>query len=177
MTVVKNWIENTEGVAAAEAALIFPLLLTILLGVFDMGNAVLANQKTIRASQVTGDLITRMREVTNNDINEAIEAGRLALMPMPTDQYGVDIVSIRFDEDAQGEIVWRETQNMSPMDDVLSKVSALATPNEGVVVVASEYNFEPVFTGFVINAVPMQEIAFTRGRLSPVVCQQGAPGC
>lgn len=177
MMFLTRWIKDTKGVAATEAALIFPILLTILLGVFDMGNAVLSNQKTIRASQVTADLITRMREVTSNDIDEAIEAGRLALMPFDTGEYGIDIVSIRFDEDSTPEIVWRETQNMSPVNTVLSDVNALATPNDGVVVVAAQYNFEPVFAGFIIDSIPMQEVAFMRGRLSSVVCQEGAPGC
>lgn len=175
--ILRQWISDIQGVAAAESALIFPVLLTILLGVFDMGNAVLANQKTIRASQVTADLITRLREVTNVDIEEAVDAGRLALTPLETAQYGVDIISIRFDENADAEIVWRETRNMNPVQNVLSNVSALATPNDGVVMVASQYNFEPVFAGFVIDTVPMQELAFTRGRLSSVVCQSGAPGC
>lgn len=177
MNLIKRWIEDKTGLAATEAALIFPVLLTILLGVFDVGNAILADQKTIRASQVTADLVTRLREVSGSDVEEAIKAGQLALMPFQGSDYGVDIVSIRFDENANAEIVWRETRNMSPIDTVLSDVSALAAPNDGVVVVSSQYDFEPTFAGFVMNSVMMQEVAFARGRLSAVVCREGAAGC
>ena len=173
----RYWKNDTHAHAAAEAALIFPVLMTMLLGVFDVGNAILANQKTIRASQVTADLITRAREVVDADIDEAIEAGRLALTPLPITEYGVDIISIRFDEDAMPEIVWRETRNMSALDNILDNVAALAAPNEGVVVVAANYNFTPLFAGFVIDRVAMQELAFARGRLSSVVCKEGEPGC
>ncbi len=171
------WIKNQDGHAGMEAALIFPVLMTLLLGVFDVGNAILANQKTIRASQVTADLVARMREVHNQDVREAVNAGRLALSPLDTRGYGVDIVSVRFDDSAIPEIVWRETKGMSPVDNVLDTLDGLAVAGEGVVVVTSHYNFTPVFAGFIINEVDMQEVAFARGRLSPVVCRQGAPLC
>lgn len=166
---VSRWLGSEDATAAVEAALVFPILLTLLLGTFDMGNGILANQKTIRASQVVADLITRERSVDTNDINEAVEAGRLAFETMSSDTYGVDIVSIRFDDDADPEIVWRETRDMSPVADVLTNVASLAEAGNGVVVVTVEYLFEPIFAGFIVDEMPMQETAFTRGRRSAVV--------
>lgn len=163
------WRKGEDAVAATEAALIFPILLTLLLGVFDMGNGVLANQKTIRASQVVGDLIARTNIVDDTELAEAVTAGRLALEPLPTDSYGVDIVSIRFDDDANAQIVWRETQNMSPVSDVLSRVDALASAGSGVMVVSVKYEFEPTFASFVTDGFTMQETAFTRGRNTAVI--------
>jgi Flp pilus assembly protein TadG len=167
--ILTRWAQARDAVAAVEAALVFPILLTLLLGTFDIGNGILANQKTIRASQVVGDLITRERNVETASINEAIEAGQLALSPMDVSTYGVDIVSIRFDGNAVPVIVWRETRGMTPLTDVLDRVQDLAEPGNGVVVVTVRYQFEPVFGGFVVDAIPMQEIAFTRGRKSAVV--------
>ena len=167
------WIkvrDDEKGVALAEAGLIFPLLMTIMLGTFDVGNAVLANQKTIRASQVTADLITRDRAVTPTDIDDAVYAGELALVPFPTSSsYGVDVVSIRFDEDADAEIIWRETVNMSPVASVLTDVEALSEADSGVVMVTSQYRFEPIFAGFVIDEFVMEEVAFARGRRSATI--------
>lgn len=167
--IARRWIKSEEGLAAVEAALIFPILLTLLLGVYDMGNGILANQKAIRASQIVADLITRERTVSAADIDEAVEGGQLAFETMTSETYGVDIVSIRFDDDAEAEIVWRETRGMSPIDDVLGRVESMAEADNGVVVVAVRYNFEPLFAGFVVNEIPMQEVAFARGRKSAVV--------
>lgn len=165
----RQWYRGEEALAATEATLVFPILLTLLLGVFDMGNGILANQKTIRASQVVGDIITRSSSVSDIEIQEAIEAGRLALEPLDASSFGIDIVSIRFDEDSNAEIVWRETQGMPASDSVLESVAPLAEANNGVVVVTVKYVFEPVFAGFIVNDIPMTEVAFTRGRKSPVV--------
>jgi len=160
----KRWLRSEDGMAAVEAAMVFPILLTLLLGTYDLGNAVLANQKTIRASQVVADLITRNSSVDTAMINDSIDAGELALEPFPTASFGVDIVSISFDDAGAASIDWRETQNMTPLADVLTRVAALSESGDGVLVVATEYDFEPIFAGFLINTISMQEVAFARGR-------------
>lgn len=164
---------DEQGTALVEAGLVFPVLLTMLLGTFDVGNAILANQKAIRASQVTADLITRNRVVNDTIIDDSIEAGELSLTPFPVEtNFGVDVVSIRFDEDEEPEILWRETRNMSADESVLTDVASLADANNGVVVVNVLYRFEPVFAGFVINEFIMSEVAFSRGRKSATVTKE-----
>jgi Flp pilus assembly protein TadG len=167
-----RWGRCEEGLAALEAAYIFPVLLVLLLGTFDLGNGILASQKAIRASQVTADLVTRNIVARSSDIDEAIEAGRLALSPFPTDSYGVDIISIRFDSAARASIAWRETRNMASSDGILQRVESLAEPNGGIMVVVVEYLFEPAFAGFVVGEIPIQEVAFSRGRKSAVVSRE-----
>ena len=39
----------------------------------------------------------------------------------------------------------------------------------GVVVVAVNYDFDPIFAGFIVDDILMQEISFARGRKTPVV--------
>ena len=166
---IKRWQQDVRGLAAVEAALIFPILLTLLLGLYDMGNALLVNQKTIRASQVVADLVTRDSVASTDDINEAVSAGELAFLPFSSAGFGVDIVSIRFDEAENPEIVWRETRDMDPVSNILDAVEALAEPDGGVVVVSAEYLFEPMFAGFITDRFTMNERAFARGRRGAVV--------
>lgn len=166
---IKNWWKNCQGVATVEAAMIFPVLLVLLVGTFDLGNGILAGQKTIRASQVTADLITRTTTVDATDIQEAYRAGELALQPFDTTNYGVDIISFSFDDEATAEIVWRETIGMNPINNAVDYVTSLAEPNSGVVMVVSVYEYEPAFAGFVVDNIPMTERAFARGRRSAVV--------
>ncbi|MCB9983496.1 MAG: pilus assembly protein [Rhodospirillales bacterium] len=165
----KDWFKSEDGVAAVEAALVFPIMLVLLLGMFDLGNGILANQKTIRASQVAADLIARSSVVDMEMIYDAIDASELALDPFDTTSYGIDVVSLRFDDDANPVIEWRETRNMTPLADVETRVADLAQAGEGVLVVAVNYDFEPLFGGFVIHDIAMQEIAFARGRQGAVI--------
>ncbi|MGH1402920.1 MAG: TadE/TadG family type IV pilus assembly protein [Alphaproteobacteria bacterium] len=171
---ISRWKHEESAIAAVEAALIFPVMLTVLMSIYDFGNAILANQKAIRASQVVADLIARENVVDDADVSEAIEAGRLAFEPLSNDSYGVDIVSIRFNEDAEAEIVWRETENIASLPDAMASVEALETANDGVVMVTVDYKFEPLFAGFIIDTFDMRETAFSRGRSSPVITRDGS---
>lgn len=172
MAAFKRWKEEVRAVASVESALIFPVMLLILMAVYDLGNAILMNQKAIRASQVVADLVTRENVATEDIISESIEAGKLAFEPKSSESYGVDIVSIRFDEDAESEIVWRETYNMSEVSGVLSKVEPLAAADEGVVVVSVVYEYEPLISGFVVGEIDMMETAFSRGRSKSVITRE-----
>jgi Flp pilus assembly protein TadG len=167
---LRQWCCRKDGTAAVEAALVFPLLLVMLLGTYDMGNAILSDQKLIRASQVTADLVTRERSVDSAALDEAVEGGELAMTPQNIETYGVDIVSVSFDNNSNPSILWRETRgNITPDPDILNRVTELAEPNGGVVIVVVEYTFEPIFGDFVFGDIPMQEVAFARGRQSAVV--------
>lgn len=164
-----RWARDENGVAAVEAGLLFPVMLTLVLGMVDIGNAILSNQKTITSSQLAADLIARKEAVSTADINDAVEAARLAIEPFPTTTFGIDIVSIRFDEDGAPQVIWRDTRNMGPNDNAVASTATFGEPGEGVVIVSVVFRYEPVFAGFVIDEIPMMEVAFVRGRKSPVV--------
>lgn len=169
LNIFKNWTRDEDAVAATEAALIFPILLTMLLSLLDIGNAVLTSQKTIRSSQIVADLLARTNVVDDNELADAVQAGQLSFEPFSTESYGYDIVSIRFNDDGNAEIVWRETQNMEALSNPLQQAAALSASGGGVLMVAVKYDFEPAFAGFVAEEVQMQEIAFARGRNTGVI--------
>lgn len=171
----KKWLKSEKAFVAVEASFIFPILFTMLVGINDLGNGILASQKTIRSSQVLADLVTRDRTISMTDVEEAIMAAELALQPLPTgaELFGVDVVSVEFDMNSQPQIVWRETRNMTPVPDILDDLESLAEPNTGIIIAVSRYVYTPWAVGFVIDEIIMQEKAFARGRKSSVVDLEG----
>ena len=175
---IRRYFRDSDGSAAVEASFIIPILIVLFFGTMDMGRAVMTNQKTIKASQVAADLITREIQVSDSDVTEAIDAATLSLQPYDDDNLEFDIISVRFLEDSTPEIVWRETTpGMTAINDVIARVTPIAAPGSGVVVVVARYEYEPIVAGLVLDSIPMEEVAFARGRRSEVVCRDGAPGC
>lgn len=174
---IRTYLDARDGVAAMEAVLVFPILITLLLGTLDLGRGIMSNQKTIKASQVIADLVTREVVIDSSGVNEAITAGKLSLAPYDAESLAFDVVSFRFLDDGTPQIVWRETRNMSPISDPAARVEPIAEAGSGVVMVVANYKYEPIFSDFVIGDINMQEIAFARGRRSAVVCMNGAEGC
>lgn len=162
-------LKDHSGVAAIEAALIFPTLVMMLVSMVDIGHGLLSNQKVITAAQVTADLITRESNPSLEDRANAILAGQLVVKPYSLDTYEYSVVSYEFDASGDPEVVWQETSGVGISDAAIANLSDLGGPGEGVVAVEIYYTYQPFFTGFVIGPINMREVAYLRGRQSPVV--------
>lgn len=169
---IMRWKSQTQGAALMEAAILFPVLLTMLFGVYDIGHAITVNHKMITASQVAADLIARTPTVSTEELNQAIEAAGLAMAPYADGaSIGIDVISVRFDEDDEPQQVWRRTRNMSTDDNAgaLEKSTGLGTEGEGALIVTVLYDYVPTFGNIVIKSFRLRETAFARGRRSSVV--------
>jgi Flp pilus assembly protein TadG len=163
--VLKKWFRDDGGVAAIEAGFLFPVMLTILCGMIDMGAALVTNLKVTNAAQIVADLLARDRFTNDAQIDDAVVAGRLALNPYNTASYGVDIVGIQYvGVTLTPTVRWRETVNMEENEDVLERSLGMGLQNEGVIAVTVNYRFRPFFAGFVMNEIQMSEESYVRGR-------------
>lgn len=169
MVIIRKWLEDAAGTAIAEFALIFPLMMTMLLGVFELGNAIAVNQRTIAASQIVADLIARNITVDDAMIDEAIRAAELAIAPYETTDFGIDIISVQYDENDEPQEVWRETRNMVGSEADADRAIGLGVEGDGALVVITQYIYRPFFGGMVIDEFTMREAAFARGRRTAVV--------
>lgn len=166
---LKNFIRNEEGVSFLETAILFPVLLSMLMAVYDLGQGVVVNQKTVAASQIIADLITRQEVVDTDTVTDIVNAGELALAPYTVVPFGYDIASVEFDEESDPVVLWRMTENMSQSDTAIESTTGLGEEGEGVVVVSVQYSYEPYFSNFVVDQFDMTERAFLRGRKSATV--------
>lgn len=162
---LKKFLRREEANAAIEAGFLFPVMVAILCGMIDIGVALLTNLKVTTSTQIVSDLLARDKSVNDAQIEDAINAGRLALFPYDTDSYGVDIVGIQYVGTGLVPTVrWRETLNMDENPDVLERSEGLGLQNEGVIAVTVEYFFRPYFAGFMLDDIQMHEEAYVRGR-------------
>lgn len=171
----RRWRDETRAVAAIESAILFPVMITLLMGVFDIGNGIAVNQKAITSSQVMGDLLARYQVVDMNTIDDIIIAGRMAIEPYPTATWGYDIVSVEFDDDEAPEVLWQRTANMTANEAALDSTEIIAEAGDGVVIVSVAYTYRPFFSNFIVNDISMQEVAFLRGRRSTTVLCTDCP--
>lgn len=166
---IRSWIANDDGVAMVEAVMLFPPMLTLLLGVYDLGNGIILSQKTITASQVAADLISRNKTMNTSNLSDIIEGSKLAFEPYSHSDYGVDIVSVQFDSNKNPQILWRRTENMSPNNNAVNSVKGLSATGDGMVIVTVVYKYVPKFAHVFTGQMDFSEVAFARGRRSATV--------
>ena len=164
-----RYSQDESGLSVVEMGILFPVLLSMMMAVYDLGQGIVVNQKTMAAAQIIGDLVTRVEVVDFDMVTDVINAGELALAPYSTVTFGYDIASIVFDEDSDPVILWRVTENMDQSDSAINSTEGLGEEGEGVVVVSVAYEYVPYFSSFVIDSFNMTERAFLRGRKSATV--------
>jgi Flp pilus assembly protein TadG len=166
---------SQHGMAALEMALIFPVLMLILLGVYEYGTAFVLNQKAISSSQMMADLIARQITVTDEDIDNVVQAGLETMAPFSESDYAYDVVSIYFNgevDDVKANICWRRFSGMEPVVNVLTRAAPLANLGEGVVMASVSYVYKPLMGAKLFRPIKVTETAFSRGRRSSVVSLQ-----
>lgn len=167
--ILSRWVKEEKATAMMEAVMIFPVLISLLMGLFDLGFGIALNQKTITSSQIASDLISRNKSVTIDDVDNIINASKVTFEPYSLNEFGIDIVSIEFDEDGNPQILWRETRDMSPNDSAVNSTVGLGTEGEGMIIVTVKYRYTPTFAYVFTESFGLQEVAFSRGRRSPTV--------
>lgn len=166
---IRSYLHNEEGVAAVEAALTLPVLMVLMAGVYDVGQAIVINQKTVVAAQIVGDLIARSQIVDTADLEDIVTAGALAIEPYDSTALGYDIVSVSFDDDGTATALWRVTEGMGQNQEALTKAEEVAEAGEGVIVVTTSFNYTPAFSHYFLNDINLSEVALLRGRRSAVI--------
>ncbi len=172
----KRWLDEEKATAFTETVILMPVLVSMLMACYDLGQGITTNQKVIGAAQVMGDLIARERNIDMVGLQDVIIAGELVLQPYSTANFGYDIASVEFDVDGSPIVLWRVTDNMAENDDAIASTEGLGAPGEGVLVVTTAYTFDPYFSHFVVDEINMQEVAFLRGRRSSTIECADCPG-
>lgn len=170
----RRWARERSGVVGAEFALVLPVMVALLFGVYDLGTAIVINQKAIASAQIMADLVSRSVAVTQDELDDIVFAGVEAMRPYAATPFSYNILSVRFtddEDDPEPEVCWDAGQ-LETTDAMLESTEPLALAGEGVVVVTVEYDYEPVFATYLMDNLHMSEAAFSRGRRSPVVSFQ-----
>ena len=161
----KRWAREDEAVAAIEAGILFPLMLSILMGVVDLGVALTINEKVVNSGHMMADLLAREDDINDAEFTDIIVSGQLVIQPYDIAPFGYDIAGIQFvDEEAIPTVMWRETFNMDQNGDIESESEDLGIENEGVLAVTVHYTYTPFFTTFVVGEIEMEEVSYARGR-------------
>jgi len=170
---IKSWWHREDGVAAIEAAMLFPIMVGLMAGSYDLGTGIILNGRTITATQVVADLISRNKTAKITDVNDAIEAAKLVYQPYDLNNFGIDIASVEFDSKKKPVVLWRETRSMTPNDAAVNSLVGVGEEGDGMVVVSVQYKYAPVFAKYFTGNYDMLEVSFARGRRSPTVTWGG----
>ncbi|MBL0942436.1 MAG: pilus assembly protein [Alphaproteobacteria bacterium] len=169
MKYVRHYFKNTSGATAVEFALIVPLLLIILSGMFEVAMYIFLHNKISRVSGTMSFLASRPG-VTETSLKTLMDAADVIAKPFNFNLNGGIIISqINVNPDATMTIAWQRKTGIGA-----SRIGAAGNapsnlPNniqlksgQNLIIAEAFYNYEPfIFNYYTFNSVIYKISTFT----------------
>ncbi|HVY12775.1 MAG TPA: TadE/TadG family type IV pilus assembly protein [Alphaproteobacteria bacterium] len=103
-----HFLNDQRGTAFLEMAISLPFLLTLLLGVMEISNFVMANERTDKMAYTIADLVSQNENVTTSDLNSIMDASAQIMKPLPFGARGhVIITAVHRDPGGSPYVAWQ----------------------------------------------------------------------
>ncbi|MEX2650540.1 MAG: TadE/TadG family type IV pilus assembly protein [Alphaproteobacteria bacterium] len=173
MTRLLDFIRDQRAVAASEFALILPVMLLLLLGTVEVGNALLMHRKITAATQTGADLTAQATALDDADITNLFGAMDAILEPFPLGPARYVIESV-VDDGGANVIEWVDVDGGDGGDpgDAVDIPEGLVLPGGSVIVVEVSYDYAPVFADLILDTFTISDVAYLRPRRTVKVIRQ-----
>jgi Flp pilus assembly protein TadG len=176
----RGLVDDRRGTAAIEFALIFPVMLALFFGSFEITNLLMLNLKLTAATEDASDLLAQTRSSQNNvapsDLNNYWTAATMELSPYASAPYttaGLQLAfaSITFNAGTgAAQIIWHNEQNgATPISTAALPQSVLQPLNNGsgtdsVIMVQSQITYSSPLSWVLGKTYTLADIAYNRPR-------------
>jgi Flp pilus assembly protein TadG len=147
-----------DGVVSIEAALLFPVMILLLLGMIDIAQLLSAQRKATTATSAIVDLTTQVSNFTNKtQMNQFIDAVDSILQPYSTSDIKIELFNYRPNGN-NVNLDWSHARGSCggpPSNMTTAELKKLTEEENDILVGRVCLNFRPI-VGYVLGAGPMQ---------------------
>lgn len=158
-----------SGNALIEAALVFPILLGLFLGVSEFSEAFTVSRRLQGAAHTAADLVARMQTVTAQDLDGIKTMIDETMKPYSVASLGLIVTSVVADEDGTTTVEWSDTRGVAVSPHAVGAVlilpAGVAPPQASVIFAEAKYLFQSTLATMIVGTVPLHAQAYQRPRL------------
>jgi Flp pilus assembly protein TadG len=111
LTYVRSLLKARDGVSAIEFALIFPLIVALLAGTVDFGQALMADRKINQVVATATNLIALKSLWTTSDVDKIMAGTASILQPFNTSNLTLVVGVVTIDTSNNAKVVWSRAYN------------------------------------------------------------------
>ena len=176
---------DRSGAVLVEFSIITPVLILLLFGVVDFGQAMTIDRRLSTVANSMADLVARTDSITGDELSDIREIVKEIIKPFPltdsqsNEKLGVLITSIATDSDDVTEVKWTcaSGANVSgserPIGPYSSLPAGLADTNSSIIETVVRYEFTPTI-GFLLGNYTIEKAAYFRPRVAIEVDNPGS---
>jgi Flp pilus assembly protein TadG len=102
----KRFAKDSAGVSAIEFVLIFPILVALLAGTVDFGQALMVSRKMNQISSTLGDMIAQSSSWTTSSANAIITGTTTIIQPYSTSTLTIKLAVVDVASDLSAKVNW-----------------------------------------------------------------------
>ena len=167
---------DRSGNILVEAALAFPILVMLLLGVSEFSEAFTASRRIAAAAHTAADLVARTQSVTSDDLSGVKAMVDETIKPLPTAKLGLVITSVVADGANATTVAWSEALGTGVTaygsGAAISVPAGLTFPKGALVLAEVRYEFQSTLSAMFVGSVPLQAKAYHVPRYSSQVVKK-----
>jgi Flp pilus assembly protein TadG len=168
-----DFARDRSGQALIEAALIFPILVGLFLGITEFSEAFTVNRRIEAAANVSADLVARTQSVTTADLVGIKSMIDEMIKPYATAKLGLIITSVTTDPGNTPSVLWSFASgaDASPhaVGSSMTLPAGVTEPSSSIVVSEVQYEFQSTLARLIVGNIQMRARAYFRPRVSPNV--------
>lgn len=153
---------NDRGVAAVEFAFIAPIMLTMLVGIVDVSNAVSINWRMSQLNRTLADLTSQAKTLTTAESQQIFQAAAATMSPYTGPTPFMSIYNVTINATGVATVCWifssygSNVLGLSPGSPVTLPNSGMAVPKSSLIMTAAKLNYAGLITpSFDMDAKPL----------------------
>lgn len=174
---MRGFAGDRRGVAAVEFAFLVPVILFLLIGVFEVSRAVAMDRRFDLVTSMVADLVAREENISAADLNAIYNIAGQIMSPFDSSTLKISVIPVKASPtDAANTRVYPATTNRPSYHGgtqpakcaSYSLTSGLVPKGSSVIVVETQYNYTPVVVGYVLGSTTWKDKAYASPRHSCV---------
>jgi Flp pilus assembly protein TadG len=177
---MKTFLSDARGSILLEAAIALPVLIAVLLGMVEFGEANMASRKNAQVAASIADLVSQQIKVTTSQLNDMANIQATILQPYSATPAGLRVSSVILQNGnatsnagVQWSVGWGNLSALTAAQGNQTNFtlpSGLTSQGSTIIVAESSYTFTPTIGSYLTSGVTFDSVAYYMPRITAVTC-------
>ncbi len=184
---LRNFWRDNRGVAAVEAALLLPVLLTTFIGCTEVTFKIWSTQKVEKLAVTIADVLTQSQTISDEGVEQVVAASDRIMEPFEFDDEGVVFISSVYvaQDETVAKVNWQCMSTGASFsaasklgetgDEAVLPPDLILAERDNVIVAEIYYKYTPIMPGLMFDEAIVYRRAFFKPRLGALTNSPGEP--
>jgi Flp pilus assembly protein TadG len=170
---LRRFAADQRGLSAIEFALILPVMVSVLFGAVELGDALTIDRKVINATSTLADLVAQSDSITDSEMADIFNVVGAIMTPYSTAGMRMKVSGVNIDANSKATVSWSYAQNDTALANGSSVTlpAALVQASTFLVMTEVHYPYAPSVGYVMTGTYDLNDKFYLRPRVSAKVCQ------